>query len=167
MQLPIWMRLRGFCAWGIQTGSLAALEANFVLKFFQLLTFILGSPFPLFPRAPFPYYPREITIFNALPLTGESGPNHSIECRIFSRLPHDDPSFDIRAPEVDCPAYAAVLPIRMLGLRNTGTELSKKVCLGCVIPPSSTMTRSRNLGHIFLANCRNTNLTHFCGRNVA
>ena len=51
---------------------------------------------------------------------GESGPNHSVECRLFSRLPHDDPTFDVAAPEIDCPAYAAVVPIRMLELRNTG-----------------------------------------------
>ena len=53
LQLPIWMRQRGFSAWGIQIGPFAALEANFVLKFFQLLTFILGSPFLLPQRANF------------------------------------------------------------------------------------------------------------------
>ena len=50
-QLQKWMRQRGFSAWGIQTGPFAACRANFVLKFFQLLTFILGSPFLLPQRA--------------------------------------------------------------------------------------------------------------------
>ena len=137
-------------------------------KISTCLPFLLEGPIPYYPDGGSSFFLPILPFLKLqFPFTGESGPNHSVECRVFSRLPHDDPSFDIRAPEVDCPAYAAVLPIRMLGLRNTGTELSKKVGLGCVIPPSSTMTRSRNLGHTFLANCRNTNLTHFCGRNVA
>ena len=37
------MNHRGFIAWGIQTGPFAACWANFVLKFFQLFTFILGA----------------------------------------------------------------------------------------------------------------------------
>ena len=37
------MRLRGFSAWGIQTGPFAADLANFVLQNFRLLTFILGE----------------------------------------------------------------------------------------------------------------------------
>ena len=37
------MMQRIFSAWGIQIGPFAALYANFVLKFFRLLTFILGS----------------------------------------------------------------------------------------------------------------------------
>ena len=41
--LPIWIRLRGFSAWGIQTGPFAACWANFVLKFLQLLSLILGA----------------------------------------------------------------------------------------------------------------------------
>ena len=43
---------RGFSTLSLQTQPFAALWAHFVLKFFQLLTFILGSPFP--------YYPREV-----------------------------------------------------------------------------------------------------------
>ena len=44
------MRQRVVSDWGIQTGQFAALEANFVLKFYQFLAFILGSKFPLFPK---------------------------------------------------------------------------------------------------------------------
>ena len=51
LQLPIWMRLRGFSAWGIQTGQLAALWAPFVLKFFQLFHFHTGEPILITPEA--------------------------------------------------------------------------------------------------------------------
>ena len=40
---PIWMGLRGFSAWGIQTGPFAALSAHFVLRFFQLFHFLTGE----------------------------------------------------------------------------------------------------------------------------
>ena len=53
-----------------------------------------------------------------------------MECRLLSRLPHSDPSFSVAAPEVDCPAYAAVVPIRMLELRNTGEYLMYFMKLG-------------------------------------
>ena len=46
----IWMRWRGFSAWGIQTGPFAACWANFVLKFFQPFTFIVGSANSFIPQ---------------------------------------------------------------------------------------------------------------------
>ena len=47
---PIWMRLRGFSAWGIQTRAFAACWANFVRKFFQLFDLYTGEPNSNYPR---------------------------------------------------------------------------------------------------------------------
>ena len=49
-QLPIWMRQRGFSAWGIQTGPFAAHEATFVLEIFQLFHFYTGRPILITPE---------------------------------------------------------------------------------------------------------------------
>ena len=45
-----WMRHRGFCTWGIQTGPFAACWANFVPKIFKLFDFHTGSPIIYYPR---------------------------------------------------------------------------------------------------------------------
>ena len=50
LPIPIWMRQRSFSAWGLQTGPFAALEAHFVLKFFQLLHFHSGEPILITPE---------------------------------------------------------------------------------------------------------------------
>ena len=46
-EIPIWMRLRGSSAWGIQPGPFVALWANFVLKLFNLLHFHTEEPIPI------------------------------------------------------------------------------------------------------------------------
>ena len=45
-----WMRHRGFCTLGIQTGPFAACWAGFVPNFSNYLIFILGSPFRITPE---------------------------------------------------------------------------------------------------------------------
>ena len=45
-----WMRHRGFCTWGIQTGPLAACGEVLVQKFLHLQIFILGTPISYYPR---------------------------------------------------------------------------------------------------------------------
>ena len=50
-QLPIWITQRGLSALGIQTGSFAACEANFVLGNFQLFHFHTGEPILITPEA--------------------------------------------------------------------------------------------------------------------
>ena len=42
--------MRGFSAWGIQTGPLAALLATFVLENFQLFHFHTGKPILITPE---------------------------------------------------------------------------------------------------------------------
>ena len=49
-QLQNWMRQRGFSAWGIQTGPLAAHWANFVHKGFHLFLFHSGRPILITPE---------------------------------------------------------------------------------------------------------------------
>ena len=51
MQLTIWMRQRGFSAWGIQTGPFAAHRAHFLLEHLNFFTFILEGQFLLPQRA--------------------------------------------------------------------------------------------------------------------
>ena len=41
-QLPIWIRQRGLSAWGIQTGTFAAIFAHFVVNIFQLFRNFIG-----------------------------------------------------------------------------------------------------------------------------
>ena len=48
---PIGMRLRGFSAWGFQTGPSAALEAHFVQEIFHLFPFHAGEPILITPEA--------------------------------------------------------------------------------------------------------------------
>ena len=45
-----WMRHRGFCTWGIQTGPVAVDKADFVPKFFQLPDLYTGTPFLITPQ---------------------------------------------------------------------------------------------------------------------
>lgn len=78
-------------------------------------------------------YQRQINdVFLFIP--GASGPNHRIECPIFSQLPIPDrPAF--LSPENDsdpfppCPAYSAVIPLRILALKKSNPELWARVDL--------------------------------------
>ena len=47
---PKWMRHRGFCTLGIQTGPFAACVADFVQQFFQLPHLYTGKPVSYYPR---------------------------------------------------------------------------------------------------------------------
>ena len=48
--LRTWGGPKGFSAWDIQTGPFAALQANFVLKFYQLFNFHTGEPILITPE---------------------------------------------------------------------------------------------------------------------
>ena len=50
IQLQNWMRHRGFSAWGIQTGTFAALWANFVLEVLQIFHFHTEEPILITPQ---------------------------------------------------------------------------------------------------------------------
>ena len=45
-----WMRHRGFCTWGIQTGPFAVGKADFVSTNFQLPDLYIGKPIAYYPR---------------------------------------------------------------------------------------------------------------------
>ena len=49
-KLQKWMRQGNFSAWGIQTGSFAALEAHFVLEIFNLFHIYTWRPILITPK---------------------------------------------------------------------------------------------------------------------